>query len=178
MRQRIVSECEQDKGSGYVVFDCCDHSLLNIIRSPVEIVTPQNLTWTLNTSSITKKAQHHLYFLSEENAFPPSSRYILHYRGTIESTLCSCIAAWYGNYSISDCKTLQDIVRTVEKIIGVSLPSVADIYSSAKPPALWMIPHTPPISSSPSFHLAKGSIAYRPSLPGWETVFSLRLSDF
>ncbi|KAK3553519.1 hypothetical protein QTP70_004199 [Hemibagrus guttatus] len=52
------------------------------------------------------------------------------YRGTTESTLSSCITAWFGNCTISDRKTLQRIVRTAEKIIGVSLPSTADIYST------------------------------------------------
>ncbi|KAK3523637.1 hypothetical protein QTP70_005839 [Hemibagrus guttatus] len=52
------------------------------------------------------------------------------YRGTIESILSSCITAWFGNCTVSDCKTLQRIVRTAEKIIGVSLPSIMEIYST------------------------------------------------
>ncbi|XP_073700538.1 ribonuclease inhibitor-like [Garra rufa] len=52
------------------------------------------------------------------------------YRGTIESTLSSCITVWFGNCTISGRKTLQRIVRTAEKIIGVSLPSIEDIYTT------------------------------------------------
>ncbi|KAK3556678.1 hypothetical protein QTP70_013059 [Hemibagrus guttatus] len=49
------------------------------------------------------------------------------YRRTIES---SCITTWFGNCTVSDRKTLQWIVRTAEKIIRVSLPSITDIYST------------------------------------------------
>ncbi|KAK3506501.1 hypothetical protein QTP70_003230, partial [Hemibagrus guttatus] len=49
---------------------------------------------------------------------------------TTESILSSCITAWFGNYTVLDRKTLQQIVRTAEKIIGVSLPSIMDIYST------------------------------------------------
>ncbi|KAK3554578.1 hypothetical protein QTP70_025534, partial [Hemibagrus guttatus] len=52
------------------------------------------------------------------------------YRGTIESILSSCITAWFGNCTVSDHKTLQRIVWTAEKIIGVSLPSIMDIFST------------------------------------------------
>ncbi|KAK3521237.1 hypothetical protein QTP70_001235 [Hemibagrus guttatus] len=50
--------------------------------------------------------------------------------GTIHSILSSCITAWFGNCTISDRKTLQRIVRTAEKIIGVSLPSITDMYTT------------------------------------------------
>ncbi|KAK3570210.1 hypothetical protein QTP86_016519, partial [Hemibagrus guttatus] len=94
-----------------------DHSPLNINESNVEIIKSTNflgvhlkedLTWSLNTSSITKKTQ----------------------QGTTESILSSRITAWFGNCTVSDGKTLQRIVSTAEKIIGVSLPSIMDIYST------------------------------------------------
>ncbi|KAK2899380.1 hypothetical protein Q8A73_012509 [Channa argus] len=66
-----------------------------------------NLTWSVNTSSITKKAQQHLYFLRRlRKAHLPPPILTMFYRGTIESILSS-----------SDRKTLQRIVRTAEKII-------------------------------------------------------------
>ncbi len=52
------------------------------------------------------------------------------YRGTIESILTSCITVWYGACNASCRKTLQRIVRAAEKIFGVSLPSLQDIYST------------------------------------------------
>ncbi|KAK3556653.1 hypothetical protein QTP70_011929 [Hemibagrus guttatus] len=59
-----------------------DHSPLNINRSNVEIIKStkflgvrlaEDLTWSLNTSSITKKAQQRLYFLRRlrKAHFPP-----------------------------------------------------------------------------------------------------------
>ncbi|KAK3561579.1 hypothetical protein QTP86_010692 [Hemibagrus guttatus] len=51
-------------------------------------------------------------------------------RGTIENILSSCITAWFGNCTVSDRKTLRRIgeKRTAEKITGVSLPSITDMY--------------------------------------------------
>ncbi|KAK3517276.1 hypothetical protein QTP70_002302 [Hemibagrus guttatus] len=115
-----------------------DHSPLFISGSPVEIVRStkflgvhlvENFTWSLNTTSITKKAQQHLYFLRNlrKDHLPPTIL-TMFYRGTIESVLSSCITAWFRNCTVSDRKTLQRIVRTVEKII--SLPSIMDIYTT------------------------------------------------
>ncbi|KAF7708064.1 gastrula zinc finger protein XlCGF28.1-like, partial [Silurus meridionalis] len=90
-----------------------------------------NLTWSLNTSSITKTAQQRLYFLRRlRKAHLPSPILSMFYRGTIESILSSCITAWFGNCTVADRKTLQRIVRTAEKIIGVSLPSIIDFYTT------------------------------------------------
>ncbi|KAK3505568.1 hypothetical protein QTP70_005015, partial [Hemibagrus guttatus] len=81
--------------------------------------------------SITKKAQQHLYFLQRlRTAHLPPLILTTFYRGTIESILSSCITAWFGNCTVLDRKTLQRIVRTAEKVIGVSLPSIMDIYST------------------------------------------------
>ncbi|XP_072513255.1 uncharacterized protein [Salminus brasiliensis] len=117
-----------------------DHSPLSINGSSVEIVKStkflgvhlaENLTWSLNTSSTAKKAQQRLYFLRKlRKARLPPPILTLFYRGTIESILSSCITAWFGTCTASDRKTLQRIVRTAERIIGVSLPSVMDIYTT------------------------------------------------
>ncbi|KAK3569758.1 hypothetical protein QTP86_004075 [Hemibagrus guttatus] len=91
----------------------------------------EDLTWSLNTSSITKKAQQRLHFLRRlRKAHLPPLILTTFYRGTIESILSSCITAWFGNCTILDRKTLHRIVRTAEKIIRVSLPSIMDIYST------------------------------------------------
>ncbi|KAF7711397.1 hypothetical protein HF521_000408 [Silurus meridionalis] len=107
-----------------------DYSPLIIDRFSVEIVKSikfpdvylaENFTWSLNTSSITKKAQQRLYFLRRlRKAHLPPLILTTFYRETIESILSSCITAWFGNCTVSDHKTLQRIVRTAEKIIGVS----------------------------------------------------------
>ncbi|KAK3521947.1 hypothetical protein QTP70_020048, partial [Hemibagrus guttatus] len=117
-----------------------DHSPLNINGSNVEIIKStkflsvhlaEDLTWSLNTSSITKKAQQRLNFLRRlRKAHLPPLILTTFYRGTIESILSSCITAWFRNCTVSDRKTLKRIMRTAEKIIGVSLPSIMDIYST------------------------------------------------
>ncbi|KAI4904809.1 hypothetical protein NFI96_000064 [Prochilodus magdalenae] len=117
-----------------------DHSPLHIDGSTVEIVKStkflgvhlaEDLTWSLNTSTITKKAQQRLYFLRRlRKAHLPPPILTTFYRGTIESILSSCITAWFGNCTVSDRKSLQRVVRTAEKIIGVSLPTITDIYTT------------------------------------------------
>ncbi|KAI5628809.1 gastrula zinc finger protein XlCGF28.1-like [Silurus asotus] len=117
-----------------------NHSPLIIDGFSVEIVKStkflgvhlaDNLTWSLNTNSITKKAQQHLYFLRRLwKAHLPPPILTMFYRGTIESILGSCITAWFGNCTVSDRKTLQRIVRTAEKIISVSIPFIMDIYTT------------------------------------------------
>ncbi|KAK3543294.1 hypothetical protein QTP70_014043 [Hemibagrus guttatus] len=106
-----------------------DGSNVEIVESTkfLGVHLPENLTWSLNISSITKKAQQCLYFLRRlrKAHLPPPilpTFYIL-------SILSSCITAWFENCTISDCKTLQRIVRTAE-IIRVSLSSIMDIYST------------------------------------------------
>ncbi|KAK0155268.1 Retrovirus-related Pol polyprotein from type-1 retrotransposable element R1 [Merluccius polli] len=91
----------------------------------------EDLSWSHNTASLAKKAQQRLYFLRKlrrAGAPPP----IMHtfYRSTIESTLTSCITVWYSACTVSCRKTLQRIVRAAERIIGVSLPPLLDIYNT------------------------------------------------
>ncbi|KAK3523934.1 hypothetical protein QTP70_016741, partial [Hemibagrus guttatus] len=117
-----------------------NHYPLFIDGSPVEIVKStkflgvhlaENFTWSLNTTSSTKKAQRRIYFLQRlRKAHLPPPILTMFYRGTIESILSSCITAWFGNCTVSDRKTLHRIVRTGEKIIGVSLPSITDMYTT------------------------------------------------
>ncbi len=88
-------------------------------------------SWTNNTAALAKKAQQHLYFLRKlRRARAPAPIMCTFYRGTIESILTSCITVWYGACNTSCRKSLQRIVRAAEKIVGVSLPSLQDIYST------------------------------------------------
>ncbi|KAK3517512.1 hypothetical protein QTP70_012592 [Hemibagrus guttatus] len=106
---------------------------MEIVKSTkfLSVHLAEDLTWSLNTSSVTKKAQQHLYFLRRlKKAHLSPLILTAFYRETIESILSSCITARYGNCTVSDRKTLQQIVRTVEKTIGVSLPPITDIYST------------------------------------------------
>ncbi|KAK3545256.1 hypothetical protein QTP70_002579, partial [Hemibagrus guttatus] len=117
-----------------------DGSSMEIIKSNKFLV--ENLTWSLKTSSISKKAQQ------------KASK-----KGTMESILSSCITAWFGNCTVSDHKTLQQIVRTAEKMNRDSLPSIMDIYTTCcihKANSIVDNPHTPHTHSSASCHLENG----------------------
>ncbi len=115
-----------------------DHPPLTIDSSTVERVSStkflgvhitEDLTWTTNTMSLSKKAQQHLHFLRRlKRASLPPPILTTFYRGTIESVLTSCITVWYGNCSAADRKTLQRTVNTAAKIIGAPLPSILDIF--------------------------------------------------
>ncbi len=89
----------------------------------------ENLTWTTNTISLSKKAQQRLHFLRRlKRASLSPSILTTFYRGTIGSVLTSCITVWYGNCGVADRKTLQRTVNTAAKIIGAPLPSILDIF--------------------------------------------------
>ncbi len=115
-----------------------DHPPLTIDSSTVERISrtkflgvhiTEDLTWTTNTMSLSKKAQQRLHFLRRlKRASLPPPILTTFYRGTIESVLTSCITVWYGNCSAADRKTLQRTVNTAAKIIGAPLPSILDIF--------------------------------------------------
>ncbi len=91
----------------------------------------EDLSWTNNTAALARKAQQRLYFLRKlRRARALAPIMCTFYKGTIESILTSCITVWYGACNASCRKSLQRIVRAAEKIVGVSLPSLQDIYST------------------------------------------------
>ena len=110
---------------------------LHINDSDVEVVSStkflgvqitNSLTWSNNISSTVKRAQQRLHFLRRmRRAHLPHPILTTFYRGTIESILTSCISVWFGDCRASDWKSVQRVVRTAEKIIGTSLPSIGDI---------------------------------------------------
>ncbi len=87
-----------------------DHPPLTIDSSTVERVSStkflgvhitEDLTWTTNTMSLSKKAQQRLHFLRWlKRASLPPPILTTFYRGTIESVLTSCITVWYGNSTL------------------------------------------------------------------------------
>ncbi|KAK3535551.1 hypothetical protein QTP70_016825, partial [Hemibagrus guttatus] len=106
-----------------------DHSPLFIDGSPMEIIKStkflgvhleENFTWSLNTTSITKKAQQHLYCLwrLRKAHLSPHILTMFYRRNHRERSeqLHHCLV-WELHH-------LRTIVRTAEKIIGVSPPSI------------------------------------------------------
>ncbi len=98
-------------------WNSADHPSLTIDTSTVERVSStkflgvyikENLTWTTNTTSLSKKAQQRLHFLCWlKRASLPPPILTTFYRGTIESVLTSCFTVWYRNCSAATCG-LQD----------------------------------------------------------------------
>ncbi len=91
----------------------------------------QDLKWDTHIDSIVKKAQQRMYFLRQLKKFNlPQVHMTQFYSAVIESVLCSSITVWFGSASKSDIRRLQRTVRTAERIIGVHLPSLQDLYYS------------------------------------------------
>ncbi|KAL0152345.1 hypothetical protein M9458_052068 [Cirrhinus mrigala] len=139
----------------------------------------EDLTWTTNIMSLSKKAQQRLHFLRRlKRASLPPPILTTFYRGTIESVLTSCITVWYGNCSAADRKTLQRTVNTDAKIIGAPLPSLLDIFlarCSGKATSIVKDPTHPPIISFSSCHQEDATGASEPALQDCSTAFSPRL---
>lgn len=50
------------------------------------------------------------------------------YHCTIKSILTNCITVWFRNFSVSDRRAFQKVVKTAHRIAGASLPAIDDIY--------------------------------------------------
>uniref|UniRef100_A0A8C6PEI1 Reverse transcriptase domain-containing protein n=1 Tax=Nothobranchius furzeri TaxID=105023 RepID=A0A8C6PEI1_NOTFU len=90
-----------------------------------------DLRWEPSISSLIKKAQQRMYFLRQlKKAKLPAQMMVQFYTAIIESILTSSIAVWYAGATVRDKHRLQRIVRSAEKVIGCSLPSLQDLYVS------------------------------------------------
>uniref|UniRef100_A0A672L4P2 Reverse transcriptase domain-containing protein n=1 Tax=Sinocyclocheilus grahami TaxID=75366 RepID=A0A672L4P2_SINGR len=91
----------------------------------------QDLKWDTHIDSIVKKAQQRLYFLRQLRKFNlPQELLKQFYSAIIESVLCTSITVWFSSATKSDLRRLQRVVRTAERIIGTTLPSLQELYSS------------------------------------------------
>ncbi len=89
----------------------------------------QDLKWDTRIDYIVKKAQQRSYFLRQLKKLNlPQAHMTQFYSAVIESVLCSSI--WFGSTSKSDIRRLLRTVRAEERIIGVHLPSLQDLYNS------------------------------------------------
>ncbi len=93
--------------------------------------SPRTWKWDTHIDSIVKKDQQRLFFLRQLKKFNlPQAHMTQFYSAVIESVLCSSITVWFGSASKSDIRRLQRTVRTAERIIGVHLPCLQDLYYS------------------------------------------------
>ncbi len=78
-----------------------------------------------------KKAQQRLYFLRQLRKFNlPQELLNQFYSAIIESVPHTSITVWFSSATKSDLRRLQRVVRTAERIIGTTLPSLQGLYSS------------------------------------------------
>ncbi len=81
--------------------------------------------------SIVRKAQQRLYFLRQLRKFNlPQELLKQFYSANIESVLCTSITVWFSSATKSDLRRLRRVVRTAERIIGTTLPTLQELYLS------------------------------------------------
>ncbi len=91
----------------------------------------QDLKWDNHTDSIVKKAQQRLYFLRQLMKFNlPQELLKQFYSAIIESVLCTSITVWFSSATKSDLRRLWRVVRTAERIISTTLPTLQELYLS------------------------------------------------
>ncbi len=113
---------------------------LTIMNSTVTVVESfrflgttisQELTWNIHIDSVVKKAQQRLYFLRQLRKFNLSQELQKQFYSAItESVLCMSITVWFSSATKSDLWRMQSLVRTVERIIVTTLPTLQELYSS------------------------------------------------
>ncbi|KAL0168575.1 hypothetical protein M9458_036797, partial [Cirrhinus mrigala] len=79
----------------------------------------QDLKWDIHTDSIVKKAQQRLYFLRQLKKFNLQQALLTQFYSAVTESVLK-----------SDIRRLQRTVRTAERIIGVHLPNLQDLYIS------------------------------------------------
>ncbi len=78
-----------------------------------------------------KKDQQSLYFLLQLRKFNlPQELLKKFFSAIIESVLCTSITVWFSSATKSELRRLWRVVRTAERIIGIILPTLQELYSS------------------------------------------------
>ncbi|MGL4906709.1 MAG: alkylated DNA repair protein domain-containing protein, partial [Plesiomonas sp.] len=91
----------------------------------------QDLKWDNHIESTVKKAQQRLYFLRQLRKFNlPQELLKQFYSAIIESILCTSITVWFSSATKYDLRRLQRVVRSAERIIGTTLPTLQELYTS------------------------------------------------
>ncbi|KAK3534494.1 hypothetical protein QTP86_016310, partial [Hemibagrus guttatus] len=90
----------------------------------------EDLTWSVNTSELVKKAQQRLHFLRVLRKNNITQRLMVSfYRCSIESLLTYCICVWYTSCTVAQRKALQRVINTAQKI-GCPLLTLEELHSS------------------------------------------------
>ena len=88
-----------------------------------------DLSWNINCDEILKKAKQRLYFLRQLNFYNVNNTILLHfYKAIIQSILTSSILVWFDRATQHDLSKLSAIIKQSERIIGLPLPSLEEIF--------------------------------------------------
>ncbi len=125
-------------------------------------IISQDLKWDTHIDSIVKKAQQRLYFLHQLRKFNLLQELLKQfYSAIIESVLWTSITVWFGSATKSDIRRLQRTVWTAERIIGVPLSTLQELYTSRVSKRAQKITLDPSHPSYPRFELLPSGQCYR-----------------
>ncbi len=140
----------------------------------------QDLKWDNHIEAIVKKAQQRLYFLRQLRKFNlPQELLKQFYTAIIESVLCISITVWFNSVTKSDLRRLRRVVRTAERIIGTTFPTLKNCTHPewakglAKSLRTTHIQHTPSLNC---YRLVDATELWAPERPDTGTVSSVKQS--
>ncbi len=91
----------------------------------------QDLKWDNHIDSIVKRPSRGCSsFASWGSSTCPQELLIQFYSAIIESVLCMSITVWFSSATKSDLRKLRRVVWTAERVIGTTLPTLQELYSS------------------------------------------------
>ncbi len=109
----------------------------------------------------------------------PQELLIQFYSAIIESVLCTSITARFSSATKSALRRLRRVVRTAERIIDTTLPTLQELYLyrvSKRAGKITLTPHIQHTSSLNCYHLFDATELWAPERPDTGTVSSLRQS--
>ncbi|KAK3505856.1 hypothetical protein QTP70_019506, partial [Hemibagrus guttatus] len=96
------------------------------------VYTEEDLTCSVNTSELLKKAQQRLHFLRVLRKNNITQRLPVSFnRCSIESLLTYCICVWYTSCTVAQRKALQRVINMAQKITGCPLLTLEELHSSS-----------------------------------------------
>ena len=90
-----------------------------------------DLKWDSHVNGSVKKANQRIFFLRQLKKFNVSQRILMNfYRATIESILAFSVTVWFSGLTESDKKHVNKVMKNASKIIGLSVPTLEEIFIS------------------------------------------------
>ncbi len=131
---------------------------LTIMYSTVATVETFRFQGTTISQNLTPSSQQMLYSLRQLRKFNLTQELLKQfYSVIIESVLCTSITVWFS-WAI---RRLQKVVRTAERIVGTTLPTLQELYSSRVSKRAGKITLDPSHPAHSLFELLPSSRSYR-----------------